>query len=217
MSNNLLPVEIVRLYRVWTSILYRCTRPDNKQYKNYGARGITLCKDWMDFNVFCKDVGQRPDEISHLDRIDNNKGYFKENCRWTSPKINHRNKRNNHYYQTHLGKMCQSELIEYIGYTRKQFQRAIEKYGEIKFLEMFKDLKLPKKKIISDLQDIVGTKIENQNILKLDDDKSTGVRYFCVCDCGLKTRISRFKLMHKTTSLCRSCSRLGDKNPKRQI
>lgn len=213
MSTNLSPTEIVRLYRVWTSIMYRCNRKENKQYKNYGARGIKICDEWKDFNNFCFDVGLRPDETSHLDRIDNDKGYFKENCRWTSPKINHRNKRTNTYYQTHLGKMCQAELIEYIGFTRKQFQRAIEKYGEEGFLTLFKDGKLPKKRVNPNLLDIIGKKFGKIKVLKLDDNKSTGARYFCICDCGKETRIARTRLLNGKSTQCFCCSKRGDLNP----
>ncbi len=217
MSINLLPTEIMRLARVWTSIVYRCTKPENKQYKNYGGRGITLCKEWEDFNNFCRDVGLRPDETYHLDRIDNDKGYYKENCRWTSPKINHRNKRNNHYYETHIGKMCQSELIEKIGFTKRQFQRAIEKFGEKEFLKMYQENRLPNKRIKPNLLDLIGMKFDTFTILELDEDKSTGIRYFCVCDCGRENRISRFNLMNKTSFHCKSCSRRGVNNPKSKL
>ncbi len=213
MSINILPLEIVRLYRVWTSILYRCLRPDNKQYKNYGGRGITICEEWKDFNQFCFDVGQRPDNKAQLDRIDNNKGYFKENCRWASPKVNHRNKRNNVYFDTHLGKMCKSELIEFIGYTRKQFIRAEEKYGIKELLTMFKENRLPKKRVVSNLNDIIGHKFGDLTVLYLDENKSTGTRYFCKCDCGYTTRVTRFKLQHGMALYCKSCSKKGEKNP----
>jgi len=217
MSINMLPIEIVRLYRIWTSILYRCENPKNKQYKNYGARGITICNEWKDFNKFCLDVGQRQNDKYHLDRIDNDKGYFKENCRWASPKINHRNKRTNKYYNTHLGKMCQSELIENIGYTRKQFQRSIEKYGEKEFLIMFKENKLPTKRILANHNDIINKKFGILTILALDNDKSKGARYFCKCNCGYETRISRYKLINGISIQCKCCSKRGDRNPNSKL
>src|SRR5271166_1880012 len=194
MSIKISPTEIVRLYRIWTSMLYRCHRPANSQYKNYGGRGISVCDEWQNFDKFVEDVWKGSKKECHLDRIDNDKGYFKDNCRWVSPKINHRNKRNNTYYETHLGKMCQSALIEHIGYTRKQFKRAIEKYGIPKFLEFFEKNTLPKKRIVPDLNDIIGKKFNALTILGLDENKSTGPRYFCLCDCGKRTRISRFKI-----------------------
>jgi hypothetical protein len=216
MSNSMLPTEIVKLYRIWNSINYRCKRPENKQYKNYGGRGIDICEEWGDFNKFCEDVGQCPQDGFHLDRRDNDKGYFKENCRWVSPKVNHRNKRNNRYYQTHLGKICQSEWIEKIGFTRKQFKRAIEKYGEKELIERFANNTLPKKRVISDFNEFIGMKFGKLLVTSLDKDKTTGARYFCTCDCGKKTRVSRHKLKNGLSKECKSCCKKGDKNPKRK-
>lgn len=216
MQYNFLPTEIVRMYRIWTSILYRCNRKENKQYKNYGGRGISICDEWLDFNQFCYDLYPCPQEGYHLDRTDNDKGYFKENCRWVSPKVNHRNKRNNTYYETHLGKICQSELIELMGFTRKQFKRAVEKYGETELLKLFKENNLPKKRIHPDLNDIISKKFGTLTVLKLDENKSTGARYFCMCDCGKNSRVSRHNLLYGKTKFCRSCVRKGDLNPNRR-
>ena len=208
------PTEITQLLRVWSSIIYRCTKPTNKQFKNYGARGISICKEWMDFNNFCKDVGPRPFEGSHLDRIDNNLGYFKENCRWTTPKVNHRNKRNNRYYETHIGKICQSELIEKLNFTRTQFRWAVEKYGIDGLLELFKTGNVPEKKVVPNLNDLIGVKVRNFTILSLDSDKSTGIRYLCKCECGKISRVSRWKLHHETRTTCISCGKKGLLNPR---
>lgn len=171
-----------------------------------------MCVEWHDFNKFCYDVYEGSKEGLHLDREDNNKGYFKENCRWVTPKTNHRNKRNCTYYETHLGKLCQSELIEKMNFTRRQFQRAVEKYGIDNILEMFKKNKLPKKRETPNLYDIIGVKFGKLTPVKLDENKSTGARYFCNCDCGKKTRVSRFKLVHQLAKHCRSCSKKGNKN-----
>lgn len=83
-----------RTYNSWTSMKNRCLNPHHRSYKNYGGRGVTVCKEWLDFSVFLEDMGERPEETS-LDRIDNNKGYFKENCRWATLSSQQRNKRNN--------------------------------------------------------------------------------------------------------------------------
>lgn len=216
MSNNLIPIEIVRLYRIWTSIIYRCTNPKNSQYKNYGKRGINVCDRWKDFNKFCEDVYEGSKAGLHLDRIDNDKGYSKDNCRWTTPKTNHRNKRNNTYYDTHIGKICQSELIEKMGFTRKQFQRAKEKFGEKKLLDLFKENNLPKKRVNPDLNDLVGKKVNRFFIVSLCDDGKKSIRYICQCECGKQTRIERFRLTHALAKECNSCNKRGDKNPKRK-
>lgn len=78
-------------YHVWHDMIRRCTNPKCKNYKNYGARDITVCKRWLDFEKFYKDMGTRP--AGHeLDREDNDKGYSKSNCRWVTHQQNNNNK-----------------------------------------------------------------------------------------------------------------------------
>ena len=84
------------LYLRWRNILDRCMNPRNKQYADYGGRGITVCKKWRKFQNFLTDMGEPPPGYQ-IDRIDNNKGYCKSNCRWVSRKSNLRNKRSNHF------------------------------------------------------------------------------------------------------------------------
>lgn len=82
-------------YGVWLSIKRRCFDPNNRSYKDYGGRGITMCAQWInDFSVFLRDMGEKPTGTV-IDRADNSKGYDPNNCRWISQKENCRNKRNN--------------------------------------------------------------------------------------------------------------------------
>jgi len=61
---------------------------------DYGGRGITVCDEWRySFIRFNEDMGERPGCQYQIDRIDNAKGYFKENCRWVTRLVNARNKR----------------------------------------------------------------------------------------------------------------------------
>lgn len=80
-------------YATWGRMLQRCLNKNTPCYNRYGGRGITVCEDWLDFNVFFRDMGSKPFKGAQLDRVDNNKGYFKENCRWTTSKINCNNRR----------------------------------------------------------------------------------------------------------------------------
>lgn len=81
------------LYKTWTSMKFRCNNPNATNYSRYGARGITVCDQWVtSFKQFVLDMGPRPDGYS-IDRVDNNKGYFPENCRWVDKRIQGINQR----------------------------------------------------------------------------------------------------------------------------
>lgn len=72
-------------HKVWKSMRQRCSNKNNKDYLAYGARGITVCKEWeTSFEVFYRDMGPRPSANHSIDRIDNSKGYCPDNCRWVT-------------------------------------------------------------------------------------------------------------------------------------
>lgn len=71
------------VYGVWKQMIQRCENPKNPAYHNYGGRGISVCEEWHDFEAFFSDMGDRPKGYS-IDRIENDKGYSKENCKWST-------------------------------------------------------------------------------------------------------------------------------------
>ncbi len=84
-------------YAAWIAMNERCSNPKHKAFKNYGGRGISVCREWKsDFASFLRSLGKRPTPGHSLDRKDNSLGYFPENCRWSTRVRQENNKRSNH-------------------------------------------------------------------------------------------------------------------------
>jgi hypothetical protein len=89
-----------RIHTIWRGMIQRCYNPKRTYYSNYGGRGITVCKRWLNHNGnglsnFIKDMGLPPTDKHSLDRINSNGNYTKLNCKWSTQKEQCRNTRKN--------------------------------------------------------------------------------------------------------------------------
>ncbi len=108
------------IYQCWNSMMQRCYNEKQGKFKDYGARGILVCDDWHDVAKFidwATDNGWA--KGLQIDREDNHKGYFPENCHFVPPRRNSNNRRSN--------------LIVSIEELSMTFADAHQRYGLVKY------------------------------------------------------------------------------------
>lgn len=114
-----------KIYMVWLNMKQRCGNPNVKSYKNYGGRGVRVCDRWNSFYNFYKDMGDMPDGFT-IERIDNEKGYSPNNCKWASMQEQSHNKRNNRKIEFNGVVMDLSEWTEKLGFGRTTIRTRLD-------------------------------------------------------------------------------------------
>jgi hypothetical protein len=121
-----------RLYNIWNGMKNRCFNEKDKNYKNYGARGIKVCDEWQNdyvsFRKWAIENGYKS-KLS-IDRINNNGNYCPENCRWATKIVQNNNTRQNHYIEYNGERKTVSEWARFYGLTRECLKNRIQKGWE---------------------------------------------------------------------------------------
>lgn len=118
-----------RQYNVWRSMLGRCLDPSDKDWENYGGRGITVCKRWRSaFVNFWADMQEGYSPKLTLGRINNTRGYSKANCRWETPTEQSNNRRTNRILRTPKGRMTLTQAARVFGVSKNTLYARISRY-----------------------------------------------------------------------------------------
>jgi hypothetical protein len=104
-------------HQTWGDAKKRCFNPRHLQYRDYGARGITMCARWADsFQAFLDDMGEKPKGLT-LGRIDNDGNYEPGNCRWETREQQGRNRTDNQFVTLGDVRLCQADWERSLGLT----------------------------------------------------------------------------------------------------
>lgn len=124
-----------KTYFAWRSMRSRCYNRSNPSFRHYGARGITVCQQWLDnYDQFVADMGQAPEGRS-LDRVNNALGYSPENCRWATMKEQLNNQRRNRRLTLGAVTKTASEWSEDLGLSPSTLGKRLARMSAEKALQ----------------------------------------------------------------------------------
>lgn len=117
-------------YQAWHDMRSRCTNPNVREWKRYGARGITVCESWLgSFEAFSADMGPRPSAKHSLERKDVNGNYEPGNCEWVLTRRQQWNRRDSIKVEYMGRKISLGELAFETGLSRFALRGRIVKNG----------------------------------------------------------------------------------------
>lgn len=119
-------------YAAWRAMKQRCSNPKHKYFYRYGGRGITVCREWVEsFDAFYADMGAKPSSSSSLDRIDNDRGYSPDNCRWTTHTSQCRNRSTNKMLEYKGEIRCLQEWAEIYSIGKRTLRERIQRGWDV--------------------------------------------------------------------------------------
>lgn len=118
-------------YSSWCRMKRRCLNPKNPRFKDYGGRGIKVCKEWLRFKGFFESMGIRPEGKS-IDRIDNDGNYEPGNCKWSTSLEQSSNRRNNNIITYKGVSLHVSAWSRRLGINRSTFAKRLSRGWTIK-------------------------------------------------------------------------------------
>lgn len=193
-----------RLYQAYMNMKSRCYYKGCPEYHNYGGRGITVCNEWLGENGASNFI-----EWAYkngysgsltLDRIDVNKGYSPDNCRWITNKEQQSNRRDNHFV-TYKGRtQTITQWAEELGMSEKSFEKRIRVWKDVE-----RAIETPVQKTF--YKDLRGYRFGRLTVIDFakheSKRKSDRAKYFyCICDCGNEHVVKGHSL---TNGSCKSC------------
>ena len=116
-------------YKAFRNMWARCTTPSASGYENYGGRGIGVCAEWRSFSQFLKDMGPRPSSQHSLDRIDVNRNYAPDNCKWATKSEQQRNRRDNPRLTCKGRTQAVKDWAEQLGVTNATIMWRVKHWG----------------------------------------------------------------------------------------
>lgn len=188
-------LSYTRIYRIWKAMRHRCTYETIPNYSSYGGKGIKVCARWSSVTAFVEDMGPTYFPGATIDRIDNDKDYCPENCRWSTMKEQQRHRSNNNRITFDGETKCLTEWAEYFKCPIYVLTRRITTYGSQQALAITKSLpengRLTRSEYMiqgEDHPDCTVKDSEVSNIIELllegkslsETAKTTGLDYFYV-------------------------------------